>query len=126
MKTTRNITFYCLLTLCFVTLFGCSKKADESKPLNEVKAEAEKMGAEKLRSMAMKYKDAIMAKKGEVEKVAGKIKDIAVTKMLGDEAKALKSNIETLNKSMSALKERFQVYYNKLKEKSGDTSGLQI
>ncbi len=126
MKTARNVTFYCLLALCFVALFGCGKKADENKPLSEVKAEADKMSADKLRSMAMAYKDAISAKKGEVEKVASKLKGIPVTKMLEDEAKGLKSDIEILNKSVSALKERFQVYYNKLEEKSGDTSGLQI
>jgi len=48
---------------------GCGKKADESKPLSEVKAEAGSMSVEKLRSMAITYKDAITAKKGEIEKV---------------------------------------------------------
>ncbi len=125
MKTVRNVTF-CLLVVCFLALAGCGKKADESKPLNEVKAEAEKMSVEKLRSMALTYKDAIMAKKDEVEKVAGKLKDIPVPKMLGDEARELKTEIEALNKSVSALKERFQVYYGKLKEKGGNLSGLEL
>ena len=125
MRTVRNITF-CLLVLCFLALVGCGKKADESKPRNEVKAEAEKMSVEKLRSMALMYKDAIMAKKDEVEKVAGKLKDIPVAKMLGDEAKELKTEIEALNKSASALKERFQIYYGKLKEKGGNLSGLEL
>ena len=125
MKTVRNVTF-CLLVVCFLALVGCGKKADESKPLNEVKAEAEKMSVEKLRSMALAYKDAIMVKKGEVEKVAGKLKDIPVAKMLGDEARELKTEIEALNKSVSALKERFQVYYGKLKEKGGNLSGLEL
>ncbi len=48
MKTVGKITF-CLLLVCFLALGGCGKKADESKPLNEVKAEAEKMSVEKLR-----------------------------------------------------------------------------
>ena len=125
MKTGRNVTF-CLLVICLLALVGCGKKADESKPINEVKAEAEKMSVEKLRSMALSYKDAIMANKGEVEKVAGKLKDIPVIKMIDDEAKELKTEIEALNTSMSALKERFQVYYGKLKEKGGDLSGLEL
>ena len=125
MRTARNVTF-CLLAVCLLALVGCGKKADESRPIGEVKAEAETMDADKLRSMALTYKEAIVSKKGEVEKVAGKIKDIPVTKMLGDEAKELKSEIDTLNKSVSALTERFQVYYDKLKEKGGDTSGLDI
>ena len=125
MKTVRNVTF-CLLVVCFLVLVGCGKKADESKPLGEVKAEAEKLSAEKLRSMALTYKDAITAKKGEVEKAVGKLKDIPVAKMLGDETKELKTEIETLNKSVSALRERFQIYYGKLKEKGGDLSGLEL
>ena len=125
MKTVRNVTF-CLLVVFFLALVGCGKKADESKPLNEVKAEAEKMSVEKLRSMALTYKDAITARKGEVEQIAGKLKDIPVAKMLGDEAKGLKTEIEALNKSVSALKERFQIYYGKLKEKGGNLSGLEL
>ena len=126
MKTSKIITFYCLLVLCSLLLFGCGKKADENKPLSEVRTEAEKMNVEKLRSMAMEYKEAVLGKKAELEKLADKLKAIPVTKMLGDEAKGLKAEIETLNKSVSALKERFQVYYNKLKEKGGDLSGLEL
>ncbi len=120
------------LALCFLfgvvllALSGCGKKADENKPISEVKAEAEKMAAAKLRKMALAYKDAITDKKAEVEEVAAELKEIPVTKMLGAEAKELKAEVDQLNKSLSALKERFNVYYDKLKEKGGDVSGLQI
>lgn len=126
MKTVKLITFYCSLTLCALALVGCGKKADENKPISEVKAEAEKMSAEKLRDTALAYKDAIEAKKGDVEKITAKLKEIPITQMLGDEAKGLKADIDNLNKSVSALKERFNVYYGKLKEKGGDLSGLKI
>lgn len=126
MKTKRNVGLYCVLALCFFVLFGCGKKADENKPISEVKAEAEEMNTSQLRSMTMQYKDAIMAKKGEVEKIAAKLKEIPVKEMLGSEAKELKAEIGALGKSVSALKERFQVYYDKLKEKGGDLSGLEM
>ena len=126
MEAVRNTTFYCLLVLCALALFGCSKKADENQPIGEVKAEAEQMSAADLRSMAMKYKDAIMAKQEDLVKCTGKLGDIPIAKMVGTEAKELKGEIDNLNKSVSALKERFQVYYQKLKEKGGDLSGLQI
>jgi chromosome segregation ATPase len=105
---------------------GCGKKADENKPISEVKAEAEKLDTDELRAMAMVYQKAIAAKNGEVEKLTAKLKDIPVTEMLGDEAKELKADIDNLNKSLSALKERFEVYYQKLKEQGGDLSGLQV
>jgi len=124
MKSVRNAILCCLLALCPFAILGCGKKADEDKPLSEAKAEAEKMDTDGLRAMAMAYKEAVEAKKGEVEKLTAKLKDIPVTEMLGEEAKELKADIENLNKSISALKERFEVYYQKLKAEGGDLSGL--
>jgi len=124
MKTVRKITLWCLLAVCLSAVAGCGKKADENKPISEVEAEAEKMSVDKLKSMAMEYKDAISAKKEEIEKVTGELKNIPIAEMLGDEAKELKAEIENLTKTASALNERFQIYYQKLKEKGGDLSGL--
>ena len=117
-------TFVLIMSAVVMLFAGCSKKADESKPLSEVKAEAEKMSVDKLKSMAMEYKDAISAKKEEIEKITGELKNIPVAEMLGNEAKELKAEIENLTKSVSALNERFQVYYQKLQEKGGDLTGL--
>jgi len=123
----KNVTFYWLLVLWAFTIAGCGgKKADETKPISEVKTEAEKMDAGQLRSMAMTYKEAIVAKTDEVEKIAAKLKEIPVTELLGEKAKQLKTDIDSLTKSIDALKVRFDVYYAKLKEKSGDLSGLQL
>lgn len=126
MKNVRNITFYCLLALCSLALLGCGKKADETKPISEVQAEAEKMNLKQLRSMALKYKEAILAKQEDIERIGAELKKIPVAEMLGEEAKGLKTDIENLSKSTTALKERFEIYYNKLKEKGGDLSGLEI
>jgi len=111
---------------CLLGLMGCGKKADENKPIADVQAEAAKMNVEQLKAKAMAYKDAIVAKKAEIEKITAKITEIPVTEALGTEAKALKAEIENLNKSVTALTERFQVYYSKLKEMGGDISGLEI
>jgi len=126
MKTVKNIIIYFSLMLCLLVLPGCSQKADENKPLSEVKAEAEKMDTNQLRSMAMNYKQAIMAKNDEAEKIIGNLKDIPDAEKLGAKMKEIQEELNNINKSVSALKERFEVYYNKLKEKSGDTSGLEI
>ena len=117
-----NVLFVLLAVMLLFA--GCSKNVDENKPLSEVEAEAEKLSVDKLKSMAMEYKDAISAKKEEIEKVTGELKNIPVAEMLGNEAKELKAEIENLTKTVSALNERFQIYYQKLKEKGGDLSGL--
>jgi uncharacterized coiled-coil DUF342 family protein len=111
---------------CLVGFAGCGKKADESKPIADVQAEAAKMNVEQLKAKAMEYKDALVAKKAEIEKVVAKLQEIPLTEKLGDEAKSLQADIGNLNKSVAALTERFQVYYNKLKEMGGDIAGLEI
>jgi len=124
MKIVRNAVFCCLIALCLFAILGCGKKADENKPISEVKAEAEKMNTDGLKAMAMAYKEAIAAKSSDLEKLTAKLKDIPVTEMLGEEAKKLKADMVNLEKSVSALKERFEVYYQKLKAAGGDLSGL--
>jgi outer membrane murein-binding lipoprotein Lpp len=125
-KTALKAGLFAVVICSLLGFAGCGKKADENKPIADVKAEAEKMDVEQLKAKAMEYKDAVVAKKAEIEKVAAKLKDIPITEQLGTEAKALQTDIANLNKSVAALTERFQVYYNKLKEKGGNVSGLEI
>ena len=124
MKKARKIKIGCVLALCCLVVVGCGKKADESKPISEVKAEAQGMSVDGLRDMALKYKDAILAKEGEINPIMVQLKKIPITQALGDEAKGLKAELGDLTKSIEALKERFEIYYDELKEKGGDTSGL--
>lgn len=107
---------------------GCKggSTVDETRPVAEVKAETETMDVQQLRDIAAKYKDAILAKQGEVAKITARLKDIPVTEMLGDEAKGLKADIDDVTKSVQALTERFEVYYNKLVETKADVSGLEL
>ena len=123
MKNVTKITI-CLSALLIAVFVGCGKKADETKPISEVKAEAETMDVAKLKAMAEKYKEALMAKEGEVTKVMSKLKEIPLAEKIGQESEDLRAEIDGLAKSVSALKERFEVYYNKLKEKGGDVSGF--
>ncbi|MDD5135074.1 MAG: hypothetical protein PHP01_06670 [Phycisphaerae bacterium] len=109
-----------------VGLAGCAGKADEGKPMTDVQAEAQKMSTEQLKAAAMKYKDAIMAKQADVEKVMAKLKAISAAEMMGKEATEVRQEVDNLSKSLKALKERFDVYYNKLKETGGDVSDLSI
>jgi hypothetical protein len=126
MNTVIKIGLCIFIAGCLLGFASCGKKADTEKSIADVQAEASKMNAEQLRAKAMEYKNAIVAKKAEIEKVAAKLKGIPITQQMGAEAKALQTDITTLNKAMAALTERFQVYYNKLKEKGGNVSGLEI
>lgn len=115
-----------LLVGVILAVVGCGQSANETKPIGEVQSEAQSMDVSALRKMAMTYKDAIEAKMADVEKVQAKLKEISPMEMMGEEAKSLKSEIDAITTSVNALKERFQVYYNKLKELNGDLSGLEL
>jgi len=115
-----------LSAVVMLLLAGCGSKADENKSMSDVRAEAETMSVEKLKATALAYKKAIEAKKPELEKITAKLKEIPMTEMLGEEAKTFKSEIDALNKSVGALKERFDVYYGKLKELKADVSDLAL
>ena len=126
MKTKLSIVLCCVLAACSLAVLGCSEKADETTPVSEIKAEAEKMSAADLQAMAKTYKDAITAKAGEVEKLTAKLKNVPIAEMVGAEAKKIKAEVEAVTQSVNALKDRFQVYYDKLKEKGIDVSALKI
>ena len=126
MKIMKDAILCCLIGLCLFAILGCGKKADENKPVSEIKVEAEKLDTDGLRAKALAYKEALTAKKSEVDKLAAKIKEIPVAELLGQEAKSLKADLENLEKSLSALQERFKIYYDKLKEKGGDLKDLEI
>ena len=128
MKFVKNATLWSLLILISLTDSGCSKKEEEEKPAAKpsfrvkVKREAEQKEPDELRTEVMKYKEEITAKKLEVEELKTKLQTVPFEEILEEDAKRL----EELNKSISVLKERFNVYYQELRKKGGDTSGLQI
>ena len=98
--------------------------ADVEKPITEVQAQAQTMSVADLRSTALQYQQAISAKQVDLQKVWAQVKEIPLTDALGEKAKALKTEAQKIESSAKALTDRFQVYYNKLKEKGGDLSGL--
>jgi hypothetical protein len=126
MKELVRISLCGVLVFCLLAFCGCGKKSDESKSLSEVKAEAEKMNVGQLKEAALEYKETILSKQEDLAKMAAQLKEIPIVNMLGEDAKGLKSDIDSLNNSVSALRLRFDVYYNKFKEKGGDVSGLGL
>ena len=114
MRTSGSTVFYCLAALGLCVLAGCGNKVDESKPMEEVRAEAERMNKEELRTTALAYKEALEA----AQKLVWEYSESYAPK--GE------AMFEAAQKSLAALKERFQIYSDKLKEKGGDLPGLEI
>jgi hypothetical protein len=147
MKSERRALLSCLLASLMLLAVGCGKDTDSGpapqakagtgtgtqaaavdaqKPIAEVQTQAQAMNVESLKATALAYKNAIVAKQADVEKLVAKVKEIPVTEALGEQAKTLKADLANLETNLKALKDRFQVYYDTVKQKGGDVSGLAI
>jgi hypothetical protein len=104
-----------VLLVSFI-IAGCG--ASETKPIPEVRAEAEAMSAKELQGMVDKYKAAIDSRKADLKKVQEKISKIPISDLMGDEAKKLKGDIDTVTKSIRALTDRLNIYARELRAKS--------
>ena len=87
-----------------------------------MKKEADQKEPDKLRIEVMKYQEEIIAKKLEVEELKTKLQTVPFEEILVEDAKRL----EELNESISALKTRYEVYLQELRNKGEDISGLEI
>jgi len=137
------------LVFCVVLFSGCGKKESEkpgsadtaaeivekvkvrlevdiSKAVSAIKAEVGKLDVEQLTALVKKYKSVIEERKVEVEALSSKIQKLDFTGMSSEEGQSLMVNVDNINKAIAALKERFSIYYDKLKELGGDVSGLEV
>jgi predicted nucleic acid-binding Zn-ribbon protein len=129
MKIVKNATLWSLLILISLTDSGCSKKEEEvdrsearSAFYVKVKKEADQTEPDKLRIEVMKYQEEIIAKKLEAEELRTKLQTVPFEEISVEDAKRL----EELNESISALKTRYNVYFQELRNKGEDINDLQI
>jgi hypothetical protein len=108
------------------TVSQLSAAALAAVPLDDVKAEVAKLGVDQLKTKALEYKNAIVAKKTELADVTAKIKALSPTQLLSTDAKTLQSNYTTLTTTVKDLTARFQLYYDKIKSLGGNLSGLEL
>lgn len=129
MKIVKNAALWSLLIFISLTDSGCRKKEEEvprSKAKSafyvKVKKEADQKEPDKLRIEVMKYQEEIIAKKLEAEELRTKLQTVPFEEISVEDAKRL----EELNESISALKTRYDVYLQELRNKGEDITGLEI
>ncbi len=113
-----------LLSSLFLVACSGGVKAEENKPTAEIKAEAQKLDASALRTKALEYKDAILSKVKELAKYEESLKAIPAAELLGEKAGEIKKQITDVTASLKSLNDRYAIYYDLLKEKAGDLTGL--
>lgn len=124
----RNTVWTVLAIWMTTGLVGCGGNPDvnENKPIGEVKTESDQMNANQLRDMAMAYQETIQSKMASINDLKDQLKKIPALELMGENAKQLKQDIDTVAQSIQALRDRFKIYYDRLKDKNGDLSGLNL
>jgi len=104
----------CLAVICLVVaammVTGCSSGVNEKKPVAEVQQEAKTMNATQLKSTVDKYQQAIEVRKADIVGLQNRLKEIPVTQLMGDEARAIKEDVGQITASIKALSERMKIY----------------
>ena len=129
-------TFLSILVVFVIVLaIGCGKKetgvesevtVDETTPLDTIKQQIASLDLDHIRSAALKYKDAIGAKRKELDSIMDQFKKLPIADKMGQEATDFMAEIEVVNKSVAALTERFKLYYDEIKKKGGELKGLEL
>ena len=96
---------------------GSSATIDENKPVSQIAADANKMGKAELQTMVTKYEAAIAENSKELAALQAKVKEIPITEMMGDKAKALKNDVSKITASASKLKDQMAAYAKELAAK---------
>ena len=121
-----------IIFLLFVLLItGCGRESaelevDKDKPLEEVKQQASQLDNRQLREMTMRYKKAIMEKEPEINNLMKKLQDQPLAGTDPEEIKVVQEEITELTESISALKTRYQIYYDALAETGADMTELSL
>ena len=123
---TKSFPLLCLFLGLALVAAGCGKKTDENKSISQIQAEAGKMSVDQLRTAALECKNALMVKKGELSKLEVKVKMLTPDKIISSEGQKLTTDIQSASSSVADLSGRLKIYVDKIKEKGGDVSGLNL
>jgi len=109
-----RISLIGLLALGMIAcVVGCGGGASETKPLDECKAEAEKMNVDQLKAKVADYEKAMAKYKPEIEEIQKKLSTGLGDMVAGkkpENADELKADLEKLQAKLKPLTERFEIY----------------
>ncbi len=109
--------------ICF---FGCAKKADIKKPIEQIQAEVEKMSVKDLEVMANAYAKEILKEKSELNKLAEKMKDLSAKDLFSAKMKTIKDDVSKYSNEVMELTKRYNIYANKFQQLGGDVSKIKL
>lgn len=119
MKKGKFLSFAMVGLLSIGLLAGCGgSDVDENKTPEQIRQEIVNMDTKDIQKQIDAYTKAVAEKLEEVNAEAKKLADIPLTEQLGDEAKAIRKNLDSLKDSLGKLQKNMEAYAEGLKEKS--------
>lgn len=97
-------------------LAGCggSVGVDENKSMDQVAADAAKMGKADLQVMVDQYESAVAEKVSELDALKVQVKEIPLSELMGEKAKTMKAELGDITTSLGKLKDQMAVYAKEL------------
>ncbi len=99
---------------------------DHGKSISDITAGAKEMATENLRKMAEKYRDVVAEKEQQLKQMTQGYLNLSDDDRKAAIGQIAKTAIDEIKTGLDIMKERFGVYYNVLKEKGGNLTGLDI
>ena len=112
------------ILLGLLTLAGCGPVPLESRNVDEVAREAQKMSVPQLRAQARIARDAIRARRAEIESLRQQRVNLGYDRQESPEAKKLDLRMHDVSLHLTNLLPIHKVYIDQLHAKSEDTSDL--
>ena len=100
--------------------------ADLNQSVEQIKEKVAAFDKTQVLAYADQYKTVLLEKKDQIADLTGQLKGLSMTEMMGDKAKALKEQIAQYSEQLTALKDRYSVYLNKLEEFGVDLSAYTL
>lgn len=122
----KKWSLFLVLPVAAMLVAGCGSKPDSSKPIDQVRQEAEKMNLSQLEKTAQSYAKEIQKQAAGMEQVQNKLKDLKPTELFSDKAKNIKDEASKIGGQVSALTERYNVYVEQFQKAGGDLSKVKI
>lgn len=96
---------------------------DLNQSVESLKEKVASFDQTQLQAYADKYKELITEKKDQIASLTEQIKAIPISDMMGEKTLALKEQLGKYTQQITALKERYTVYLDKLKDSGAEQSG---
>jgi hypothetical protein len=103
-----------MMLAAMVLLVGCSTGIDEKMPIDQVVVDASQMKPKALEDKIDRYEMQIAKETAGMNDIKKQLKEIPLSELLGEKAKALKSELSGLTASRDQLGRQMEVYAREL------------